>query len=121
MAMRSRVISTIGLCCSGLCLLALPLLLLWLPPGMGGWLHREALMRWVAAGSLVMYGLGMVATFRHHRSFDPGLLAAAGSLLFLAAAWDVIPHTFTWMAFCVLVVAWLWDRRLLKRIGRHCP
>jgi hypothetical protein len=112
---RWRLASLIGVGCSSLCFLALPLLALLLPAKSLGWIHDETLTHTMLVMFLAMALWGSVRAFRHHRSLGPGGLAVAGAAGLAAAAWDLAPSAAGWPALAALTAAWIWDMRLLKR------
>ncbi len=112
---RWRLASLIGVGCSSLCFLALPLLALLLPAKSFGWIHNETLTHAMLVMFLAMGLWGSVTAFRHHRHLGPGGLAAAGAAVLAAAAWDWVPPAAGWAALGALTAGWVWDRSLLKK------
>lgn len=111
---RWRLASLIGVGCSSLCFLALPLLALLLPAKSLGWIHNEALTRAMLVMFLVMALWGSATAFRHHRRPGPGGLTVAGAAVLAATAWGLAPPAAGWSAFAALAAGWIWDMSLLK-------
>src|SRR3989338_391910 len=116
---HSSLIGFIGLCCSSLCLLGLPLLIVWWPTLTLGRLHNEILIRTMSVMFLGMYGLGTFGAFRRHRRLAPLGLALIGGGLLLTAVWHGLPHLAEWLAFGILTLAWVWDWQLLRTHHGH--
>lgn len=113
---RWRLASLIGVGCSSLCFLALPLLALLLPARSFGWIHNETLTRSMLVMFLGMTLWGSATSFRHHRRPGPAVLAIAGAVVLAAGAWGMLPLVAGWSALAALAAGWFWDMRLLKRI-----
>lgn len=112
---RWRLASLIGVGCSSLCFLALPLLALLLPAKSLGWIHNETLTRAMLVMFLAMALWGSAMAFRHHRRWGPGALAVAGAAGLIAGAWRAVLPAAGWSAFAALTAGWVWDMRLLKK------
>lgn len=117
--MTPRTVHLIGLCCSSLCLLGLPVLGLWLSARGLGWLVNEWLTRTMLLLFLILYGVGMLRSFRHHKRRGSGVLAITSGSLLVGTAWHVLPPYAGWIALGGLIVSQMWDRRLLSRTGCH--
>lgn len=113
--------SLAGVCCSSLCFLGLPLLAMWASALGLGWLSSDGVMRAMLLMFLAMFGVGMVGAYRVHRRRGPAVAAVMGFLLLAGTAWHKLPHAFGWLALGLLVFAWLWDWRLVKRGQHHEP
>ena len=116
-----RLASLIGICCSSLCFLALPLLLLWLPATGFGWLHNEALTRGMLLMFLAMFLAGSVNGFKHHRRPTPLILASSGAVLLISTAWQLLPFWIGWLALAALIAAWLHDKNLMQGMHHEHP
>lgn len=115
-----RAVSLIGVGCSSLCFLALPLLLLWLPASGFGWLHNEPLTRAMLLMFLAMFLFGSVLASRIHGRLAPGLVSLAAALILAGRAWRLVEAWLGWLALAAITAAWAWDRRLI-RAGAACP
>lgn len=109
-----RVLSLIGIGCSSLCFLALPLLLIWAPAVGFGWLHNETLTRSMLLMFLAMSLAGSFGAYRAHKSPWPGCISLAGALILVGAAWHLAAHWLGWPALAGIAAAWVWDQRLVK-------
>lgn len=114
---RWRVLSLVGIGCSSLCFLALPLLLIWAPAVGFGWLHNETLTRGMLLMFLAMSLAGSFGAYRVHRRLAPGLMALTGAFILIGGAWHVVRHWLGWLALAAIAAAWAWDQRLIK--GAH--
>lgn len=114
-----RVLSIVGIGCSSLCFLALPLLLIWAPAVGFGWLHNETLTRGMLLMFLAMSLGGSFGSYRVHRRLAPGLVALAGALILIGGAWHVVRHWLGWPALAAIAVAWAWDQRLIKEASHE--
>lgn len=112
MAGKLRVLSLLGVCCSSLCFLALPLLAVWVPAS--SWLHNETLTRLMLAMFLLMALGGGYAAYSHHGRRGPGICALLGAGLLVCAAWGAWPVPAGWSGLALLIAAWLWDLLLMK-------
>jgi hypothetical protein len=109
-----RIVSFLGLSCTGLCTLGLPLLAV-LVPALGlGWPLGKWVMRAMLAMFLGMYGLGTLAARRHHHHTGPLWSAIGGGTLLVLTAWHLLPHAFGWLALGALAASWCWDWSLLR-------
>ncbi|MBI4341650.1 MAG: MerC domain-containing protein [Candidatus Omnitrophica bacterium] len=115
---RWRLISLIGLGCSSLCALGLPLLVLWLPAMGLGWLLNDWLMRAMLIMFLAMYLGGVWVAFRHHRRFAPAMAGVVGAAMLIGTAWHWLPHRAGWLAMGALLAGWVCDQRLLRMKSR---
>jgi hypothetical protein len=114
MKSRWRILSFVGLSCSALCMLGLPLLAL-LASSMGlRWSPGDGLMRVMVVMFLGMYGMGTLVARRHHHRIAPLWLAVLGVALLLLTVWHAVPHTTGWLALALLTVSWCWDWGLLR-------
>ncbi len=114
-----QITGLIGLCCSSLCMLGLPLLMVWLATVNLGWLTHEALARGMLVMFLGMYGVGAFGAFRRHRRWGPTVLAVVGGSLVVGTTWHALPRVVGWLALGMFAAAWIWDMRLLKRCHEH--
>lgn len=120
-----NVLGLVGVGCSSLCFLALPLVALWLPLSRFGWLHDETLTRAMLLMFLAMSLMGTSAAFLAHRKSGPLLCAACGALLLTGTAWGRLSAAIGWLGLGALIAAWYWDRRLMQvehhehQEGRH--
>ena len=106
----------IGMFCSTLCVLGLPLLLAWLPAMNWGWLRHDGWFRGMLVMFLGMYGVGVLGAFRRHRRPGPVILAAIGVPLLVGTVWHVAPQPVGWLAFALFAGAWWWNAQLLKTV-----
>lgn len=111
-----RVLSLIGIGCSSICFLALPLLLIWAPAAGFGWLHNETLTRTMLLMFLAMSLAGSLAAYQAHHRRAPGLAASAAALILVGGAWHLVRPWLGWLALAGIGAAWVWDQRLLKRV-----
>lgn len=112
---RWRLLSLVGLCCTSLCVLGLPLVSLGVAAVGLDWRVPLWFMRTMLLMFLVMYGIGAVHAHRCHRRWGPGLSAIAGGVLLLGTTWHALPHIAGWLALVLLAVGWGWDVRLVIR------
>lgn len=111
-----RIISFVGICCSSLCFLSLPLAAFLVPYGFG-WLHNETLTRVMLLMFLAMSMAGTVGAFLTHRRRGPGICAFLGSGLLAGTAWRLFPPPIGWLSVVLLLAAWIWDWLLTR--GNH--
>lgn len=109
----------VGVCCSSLCFLGLPLLAMGLSVLGLGWLLNDTVMRAMLFMFLAMYGAGHIGAFLIHRRRGPGMVASLGGLLLLGVAWHKFPSWGGWLALGSLFGAWWWNWRLVKRGETH--
>lgn len=109
-----RLAGLFGICCSSLCFLALPLLLLWLPASGFGWLHNETLTRSMLLMFLAMFLAGSTSSFRMHRSWPPVLLAFLGASALIATAWHGVRPWAGWLGLATLAATWAYDQHLMR-------
>lgn len=114
-AKRRNVLGLIGLCCTGVCVVGLPLLSLVLSAVGMAWTGHGWVTWTLLAFSLVMFGLGLGASFRHHRHRGPAVMAILGALFLLAKATHLLSSWAEWAGMGALLGAWFWDRMLRKR------
>lgn len=108
-----------GVCCASFCFLGLPLLAMWASALGLGWLSNDSVMRVMLIMFLAMYGTGSVSAYLAHRRASPGMTAIIGAVLSLGTAWHKFPHVAGWLGLAILLGAWFWDWRLVKKGGRH--
>ena len=108
-----RMISVLGICCSSLCFLSLPLAAFLVPYGFG-WLHNETLTRTMLAMFLAMSLAGTIGAFFAHRHSGPGFCALIGAGLLAGTAWRLFPPLIGWLSLVLLITAWIWDWRLMR-------
>ena len=113
-----RVVSLIGVGCSSLCFLALPLLALW-PMSALGWIHNENLTRGMLIMFLAMSLYGVARAYQRHGDPKPGVGALIGAAALVITAWGGVPPVIGWAALAPLAAVWLWDMQLLKRIDHE--
>lgn len=114
-----RLLSLVGVGCSSLCFIALPLIALWIPAS--SWLHNERLTRAMLVMFLAMALTGAYSAYRHHGKALPAACALAGAALLLAVAWGTLPPPAGWAGLVLLFGASLWDWRLSRDdAGRGC-
>lgn len=111
-----RVTSLVGICCSSLCVVGLPLLSVWLPATFLGWVHNDRLARAMLVMFLVMALGGAASSFRHHHNRGPAALAVAGALALAAATWRTAPAVVAWLALAALISGGIWDWRLMRNV-----
>lgn len=111
--------SVVGVFCTSVCFLGLPLLLFWVPAVGLGWLHNEWIVRSMLLMFLAMFGAGAAGAFREHRDPRPGITAAVSAAVLIGTAWHRAPVAAGWLAMAGIVAAWSWDWRLLKRQHVH--
>ena len=109
---KLRLLSLIGVGCSSLCFLALPLLVLWVPAS--SWFHNERLTRAMLLMFLAMSLAGSYSAFRHHRRLGPGACALSGAGFLIIVAWGGLPGPVGWIGLALLFAAWIWDQRLIR-------
>jgi uncharacterized membrane protein len=119
MEKRWRIVSLVGISCSSLCMLGLPLLAVWLPVMRLGWLLNEGIMRWMLMMFMLMFAAGVVSAYQRHRNRLPAIFAVIGGFLMIAVAWHALPHGAGWPGLVSVAVAWVWDWWLMRKNHRH--
>ncbi len=114
-----RVTSLVGIGCSSLCVVGVPLLAAWLPATLLGWVHNDTLTRAMLVMFLAMALGGAAGAFRHHRHGGPAMLATAGALALAAATWRFAPMGAAWLGLVALVSGGIWDWRLMRSVHRR--
>lgn len=114
-----RWIGIIGICCSSLCFLALPLLLILLPTSGFGWIHSETLTRSMLLMFLAMFLTGSVSSFRMHGRWGPFVAALLGAVVLAATAWHALPPQAGWAGLAALAATWAYDRKLMWNHHHH--
>ena len=114
-AKRRNVLGLIGLCCTGICVVGLPLLGLVLSAGGMAWAGHGWVTWTLLAFSLVLFGLGLGTSFRHHRHWGPAVMAILGGLFLLAKATHLLSSWGEGAGMGALLGAWFWDRMLRKK------
>lgn len=112
-----RIISFVGICCSSLCFLSLPLVAFMVPYGFG-WLHNERLTRVMLLMFLAMSLIGTAGVYVAHHRRGPVVAAFLGAGLLVGTAWGFFPPTIGWLSLVFLSAAWIWDWQLMK-FGHH--
>lgn len=107
---RNSLLGILGLCCSGICLLGLPLLAFMMPAMKLGWFHDERIVWAIVLLSLGMYGLGLWGSVRRHGRRAPLLVALAGAAVLVGATGQIIPAWGGVIALVLLFGAWCWNR-----------
>lgn len=109
----------VGVCCSSLCFLGLPLLAMGSSALGLGWLLNDTLMRIMLLMFLAMYGAGNIGAFLIHRRRGPGMVACLGAILLVGVAWHKFSPWAGWLALGSLLGVWWWDWCLVKRGKNH--
>lgn len=108
----------LGLCCAGVCLLAMPLLAILAPAISAGLSHGGWIMRLLMGLSLAVFALGIAGGYLRHRRWAPAALAMVGIGGVIAAEGvQMLPRWFLAIAAAFLLGAWFLDRRHLKEAG----
>ncbi len=113
-----NITSLVGICCSSLCFLGIPLLLSLTPFLAMEWLQNDTLMRIMLVMFLVMFGIGSVGAFRSHHRKTPGILALFGACLLIGTSLHSIPKQVGWLGLASLFVSWFLDLYWMRKI-RH--
>lgn len=107
-----NVLGLVGLCCTAFCLVGMPLVGLALS-GLGLARLGHGWLAWVILGaSIAMYGIGLAVSLRHHKRVGPMIVAVVGAGLLVARTAHLLSGWAEWMGMALLIIAWLWDRRL---------
>lgn len=113
-----NITSLVGIFCSSLCFLGIPLLLSLAPFLAMDWLKNDSLMRIMLVMFLVMFAIGSISAFRAHRRKIPGILALFGACLLIAASLHAVIKQAGWLGFFCLIVSWFLDLYWMRTI-RH--
>ena len=111
---KTHLIGLIGISCTSLCMLGIPLLATLLAAlGLPNFLS-EKLMMGMLLMFLVMFGTGTYSAFRHHHQLAPGVLAGLGTVILISASAMVVPMKAGWAALALFAAAWIWDAKLMR-------
>lgn len=92
-------------------------------PAMEAGLHGPRWLVWLLMiFSLALFGWGLTVSLARHHHWGPAVISAAAAVLL------VVVETTTWLpkaagfaSGALLLVAWVWDRKLSKEGGHgHC-
>ena len=117
MKQSRQLIGLLGICCTSLCMLGIPLLFALLGAAGLGKLQNERVMNAMLLMFLVMYAAGSYRAFSRHRRWGPVVLTLLGSGLLVGIVLMIFPKVVGWIALAVFVGSWVWDMLLL----RGCP
>lgn len=112
-----RTTSLVGICCSSLCFLGLPLLLLWGPMMALDRFLNEKVMMGMLLMFFAMFAVSTISAFRSHRQLWPAIVGILGGILLWGRASHASPVLAGWLGLTFIFLSWFLDWRLMKRKG----
>ncbi len=110
----------IGISCSSLCFLGLPVLMVLIPAEWMGSTFFQWTVRIMVFVSLYFSVSAAYEGFKLHHNLIPLLILLPASVVLVFLSFYLVPRPIGWLAFGAFIASWVWNRQLLKRT-HHSP
>ncbi len=113
-------VGLVGVCCSSLCFLGLPVFMALIPSEWMGSTFFQWGVRIMVFVSLYFSVSAAYKGFKVHHNIWPLLILLSASIVLVFLSFYLVPRPIGWVAFGAFVASWFWNRQLLKRT-HHSP